>query len=440
MRARRLLLITFFIFLIGITTYQLPPVKSRLEWRIANWRAQIWRTIFPPEEAVFIPSGGESPPEQGTEIALRVTATLRALTPSPTTTPISNRLETTLQSPTQTSTLTLTPTPTLTPTAILSSVILTGFRHEYEQWNNCGPATLGMQLSYWGWVGDQRNTAIFLKPNARDKNVSPHELVAYVDTQTEWKALYRVGGNLDLLKQLVAAGFPTIVEKTLDLVGVDGWIGHYALISGYDDAKEHFITQDSYIQADFPEPYEKLVKAWQSFNYTFVVVYPPEREAELFAILGPLADPYTQHQISLEIAEQQIAGSSGVPLYFAWFNKGSSLIGLEDYAGAAAAYDTAFSVYVQLPQEERPWRMVWYQHGPYKAYFETGRYQDVINLANNLLFYMGEQTVEETFYWRGLSKEKLGDIQGALADMQQAVNLNSNYGEALEELRRLQGG
>ena len=84
--------------------------------------------------------------------------------------------------------------------------------------------------------------------------------------------------------------------------------------------------------------------------------------------------------------------------------------------------------------------MVWYQHGPYKAYFETGRYQDVINLANNLLFYMGEQTVEETFYWRGLSKEKLGDIQGALADMQQAVNLNSNYGEALEELRRLQGG
>jgi hypothetical protein len=84
--------------------------------------------------------------------------------------------------------------------------------------------------------------------------------------------------------------------------------------------------------------------------------------------------------------------------------------------------------------------MVWYQHGPYKAYFETGRYQDVINLADTTLFSMGEQTIEETFYWRGLAKEKLGDVAGALADIQHAVDLNSNYGTALEELRRLQGG
>jgi tetratricopeptide (TPR) repeat protein len=295
-----------------------------------------------------------------------------------------------------------------------------------------------MQLSYWGWVGDQRDTALFLKPNPRDKNVSPHELIAYVETQTEWRALSRVGGDLDLLKQLIAAGFPTIVEKTLDLIGVDGWIGHYALISGYDDANARFITQDSYIQADFPEPYAKLATAWRSFNYTFIVVYPPEREAELMGMLGPLADPVFSFQDSVERAEQEIAESSGLPLYFAWFNKGTSLVGLEDYAGAATAFDTAFSVYAQLPTEERPWRMVWYQHGPYKAYYEMGRYQDVVTLADTTLFSMGEQTVEETFFWRGLAKEKLGDMAGALADIQQAVDLNSNYREALEELRRLQ--
>jgi tetratricopeptide (TPR) repeat protein len=437
-RIKQLLIAVPVLIVLGLLIYQLPPVKSRLEWRIANWRAQIWRTIFPPEEAVFVPSGGNSPSDQGTEIALQVTATLRALTSSPS--PLFTSSPFPLFTSTPTSLPPDTPTPTLSPTPIPATVLLTGILHEYEQWNNCGPATLAMQLSYWGWVGDQRNTALFLKPNARDKNVSPDELIAYVETQTEWRALYRVGGNDNLLKQLIAAGFPTIVEKTLDLIGVDGWIGHYALVSGYDDANARFITQDSYIQANFPEPYDKLAIAWQSFNYTFLVVYPSEREAELLGILGSLADSNTQYPISLEIAEEQIATSTGLPLYFAWFNKGTSLVGLGDYTGAAAAYDMAFSIYAQLLEAERPWRMVWYQHGPYKAYFEAGRYQDVINLADTTLFSMGEQTVEETFYWRGLAKEKLGDVAGALADMEHAVELNSNYGAALEELRRLQAG
>lgn len=431
MRAKRPFLIIILLSLLALATYQLPPVKSRLEWRLATWRAQLWRAIFPPEEVVFVPAGDASPPAQGTEIALQVTATLRALTPTLTPPP---DVQAPSPSPTDT------PAPSPTPTPIPTAVILTGIRHEYETWNNCGPATLGMQLSFWGWQGDQRDTAAFLKPNPRDKNVSPHELVAYVETQTAWRALYRMGGTLPLLKQLIAAGFPTIVEKTLDLAGVDGWIGHYALVSGYDDASARFFTQDSYVQADLPEPYGKLEKAWQSFNYTFLIVYPPEREAELLAILGPLADPHAHYRLALGIAEAQIAVETGQALFFAWFNKGTSLVGLADYTGAAAAYDTAFSVYAGLPEEERPWRMVWYQHGPYVAYFETGRYQDVITLAETTLFSMGEQTVEETFYWRGLAREKLGDLQGALADLQKAIELNGNYIQALEELKRLQGG
>lgn len=309
-----------------------------------------------------------------------------------------------------------------------------------EQWNNCGPATLGMQLSFWGWQGNQGNTAPFLKPNPRDKNVSPHELIAYVETQTNLRALLRVGGNLDLLKSLIAAGFPTIVEKTLDVPGVDGWIGHYSLISGYDDTQAHFITQDSYIMADFPEPYDKLNTAWQSFNYTFVVVFPPEREAELMQVLGPLSDPATSYQLAAARADEQIATQTGQAQFFAYYNKGSALVGLGDYAGAAAAFDAAFALYPQLPLEVRPWRMTWYQFGPYQAYFETGRYQDVIDLAVVTLYPMDEQTVEETFYWRALAKEKLGDLNGALEDMQRAVDLNANYQEAAEALKRLQGG
>jgi tetratricopeptide (TPR) repeat protein len=419
---------------LALLLYQLPPIKSRLEWRIAAWTANFQRWLNPPEEAIFVP-GGDSPAggsdPAGTDVAQSVTATLEALSYTP--------AATLTATPGATSTPTITPSPTITPTPIPASVLLTGFRHEYETWNNCGPATLGMQLSYWGWQGNQTITAAFLKPNPRDKNVSPTELAAYVETQTEYRAVYRVGGTTELLKQLIAAGFPTIVEKTLDLAGVDGWIGHYALVSGYDDGRARFTTQDSYIQPDFPEPYDKLQTAWRSFNFTFVTTYPPERAAELFAILGELADPARAHEIALERAAAEAAALTGLEQFFAQFNMGSSLAGLGRYAEAATAFDAAFALYAGLAPEERPWRMNWYQHGAYQSYYEMGRYDDVINLADTTLSTMGEQTIEETFYWRGLARAALGDVSGAIADLEEAVRLNANYAAASEALAQLQG-
>ena len=68
-------------------------------------------------------------------------------------------------------------------------------------------------------------------------------------------------------------------------------------------------------------------------------------------------------------------------LYFAWFNKGSNHNVLGEYTEAAFAYDFAFTLYRELPVALRPWRMMWYQSGPYEAYYQTGRYEDVIGLV-----------------------------------------------------------
>jgi hypothetical protein len=54
-----------------------------------------------------------------------------------------------------------TATATLLPTPIPVKVVLGGIVHEYQQFNNCGPANLAMALSYWGWQGDQRDTRAF---------------------------------------------------------------------------------------------------------------------------------------------------------------------------------------------------------------------------------------------------------------------------------------
>jgi tetratricopeptide (TPR) repeat protein len=113
---------------------------------------------------------------------------------------------------------------------------------------------------------------------------------------------------------------------------------------------------------------------------------------------------------------------------------------LQAYADAAAAYDTAFQLYAQLPSEERPWRMLWYQTGPYFAYYFTGRYYDVLNLANTTLEAMKDPILEESFYWRALAKEALGDWEGALTDMQESVRLNPNFAPGKAQLERMQSG
>jgi tetratricopeptide (TPR) repeat protein len=130
----------------------------------------------------------------------------------------------------------------------------------------------------------------------------------------------------------------------------------------------------------------------------------------------------------------------GIDQFFAYFNQGSSHVRLFEYVDAAFAYDFAFQLYAQLDDDEtsRPYRIMWYQTGPYFAYYYSGRYQDTINLANTTLFEtIDEPTLEESFYWRGLALEALGEIDNAIADYQETVRLNINFEPGWTQLERL---
>jgi hypothetical protein len=411
--------------LAGAILYNLPPVHERLSWRVENLRTEIWRKLHPPEEIVFIPQE---------QVAAAVEATLAAMTPNATALPDVAALTPTLL-PLTTTPL---PSPTVTPAPIPEKVVLEGLTHEYEKMNNCGPATLSMNLTYYGWQGDQIVIRSVLRPNdprVDDKNVMPAELAGYAESQG-FRALVRSAGDLLTIKRLVAAGIPVIIEKGF-LPPKQQWMGHYELVTGYDDGRERFITQDSYIMADYPLPYAELAERWRDFNYLYLVVFPPERAAEVQAILGTQADETANFQFAAERAAAETEELSGRDLFFAWYNRGTSLVGLEDYVGAAAAYDQAFAVYAALPAEERPWRMLWYQIGPYPAYYHTGRYQDVINLAKTTIAVFDKPVLEESYYWRGLARQALGDQEGAIADLQRAAQLNPTSTGALDQLARL---
>ena len=409
--------------LVGLlaAVYNLPFVQDRVGWRVSELRARIKYALFPPEQAVFTPDPTLQAMVQTTLAALTPTATLTP-TPGPTLPP------------------TVTPTPTIEPTPIPSSVQLSGVRHEYQKWNNCGPANLSMALSFWGWQGDQRNTAAYLKPNPRDKNVMPYEMAGFVQDETDLRIVVRVGGDLDMLRRFLAAGFPVIVEKGFEGEGFDGWMGHYEVITGYDDVRQRVTAQDSYIMPDLPVSYADLLTYWQAFNHTYLVIYPADRQAEVMRLLGSQADEAANSQAAAEKASDEIFASTGRAQFFAWFNRGSSLVRLQDYAGAAQAFDEAYAIDAQLAvsdPEHRPWRMLWYQTGPYFAYFFTGRYGDVISLATQTLVNASEPTLEESWYWRARARAAIGDSAGAVDDLRTSLQYHEGFTPSLELLQAL---
>jgi len=432
---------SLFLFTIGsiaiiLIVYSVPPIQERVDYRIKLWTADINYRLNPPEDEIFVPQDNQD------ELAHSVSATLLALqsatTPTqdlnPTLTPEAN-------SPTQTPTST--PTPTITPTSLPNFIQLEGikYQHQHQLWNYCGPATLVTSLSYWGWQFDRLEAGAYLRGSrARvdDKNVMPYEMENFVREYTDLRTMVRMGGNIDLLKALLAAGFPVTVEKDDNLPNV-GWLGHYLVLYGYDEQNQEFISMDAYHGEGTRYNYEKLKNSWRAFNFIFLVFYPQEKETEVFDVLGNWVDEAWAAKHALEIAQLEAITLNGLEQYFAWFNIGTSNNNLQSYFDAAKAYDQAFSLYRELPKDERPWRILWYQTGPYWAYYYTGRYHDVLNLADQTLDAISDPILEESFYWRALAKEAIGDWSGALADMKETVRLNPNFGPGIQQLERMQG-
>jgi hypothetical protein len=154
---------------------------------------------------------------------------------------------------------------------------VTGVKYEdqHNRYNYCAPANLSMALSFWGWKGNRDTVGPVLKPDSKDKNVMPYEMADYVLEHTDLEALVRVGGDLDLIKRFIIAGFPVLLEKgtfLTDLQNVFSWMGHYEVITGYDDGRQVFIGQDSYVGANIAVSYDKIIVDWRSFNYTYILI------------------------------------------------------------------------------------------------------------------------------------------------------------------------
>jgi tetratricopeptide (TPR) repeat protein len=318
------------------------------------------------------------------------------------------------------------------PLFLPDTIRLTGLRPVYQLVNRCSAAALTIQLSYFQWPGTYDDVIRGLNPHQEDVAVRLDEMADFARAQG-LGAIERTGGTLQRLRELVAGGFPVLIENSYyeGPGGFDAWLSHNRVIMGYDDSTASLLSFDSLLgngpdNTGRPIPYDDIDTRWKPFNRNFLVLYRPEQEVLLQQILGEDWDVQVNAENTLEQSQAEV----GTPNEdsFTWFNIGSSLLTLNRDEEAAAAFDTALATGL-------PWRMMWYQYGPLEAYARVGRYDDVIRLATQVL--STTPGVEEIYYYFGRAYEGQGDLQRARGNYQAALFRNEYFRAAQEALARV---
>jgi len=391
------------ILLAAFLAYQFPAIKMRVDWRMDVATIYL-RSIF--YSANYAPTALPQP-----QVSLERMAPLATQVGS---NPVT--------------------TPKNTPEPLPVRMILEAPEYEKEIYNNCGAATLAMLLRMYGWEGNQDDIASIIKPDVDDKNVNIDELVYFVRNKAGWlNAEYRVTGDVELLKRLIANGFPVIIESGMRLdqsyrVSDDRWAGHYLLVTGYDDDTTLFTTQDSWYSPNRMLTYEELDQNWKAFNRAYLLVFLPDQIDTIHYLVGENWNEGDNRTNALNQAyDESDANPEDV---YAWFNVGTNLLYFERYAEAAQAYDKA--IQLRIPQ-----RMLRYQFGPFIAYFKTARNDDLKALAEYALKIT--PTSEENRLWYGWALFREGDRAAAIDEFNKALHVNPNYLDARYALNYVGG-
>ncbi len=312
----------------------------------------------------------------------------------------------------------------VTPNPIADEVFLNGVRHDWQKWNNCGPTTTSMALSYFGVNIPQLTIASVLKPNPQDVNVSPDQIANYVRNQG-LQAQVRVNGNRDIVMALLSNNIPVIVEQWIpDYEGM----GHYRLAIGYDKANGTVMFDDSYYGPNRTWSFDEFEGHWMEFNINriYIPIYRRSQAPLVRAILGPDADDD-------EMWSRAEAGARANLEAFSydghvWFGLGDALLNEGRTYEALQAYEKAYALGL-------PWRYYWYQFGHFEALARLGRWQRLLDLTDTVL--AKAPMHEEMYFYRGLAYQGLGDYASAREAFNQALANNRNFDRARVALRSL---
>lgn len=316
-----------------------------------------------------------------------------------------------------------TPFPTLPP--IPQSYLIPQKLHVFQSFNNCGPATLSMALSYFEVDRSQQELGNILRPyqipggDNDDKSVTLSE-VAKQATEYGLLSYLRPNGTSEKLKQFIANGIP-VVTRTWLKPNED--IGHYRVVRGYDDTSGVFIQDDSLQGKNLSYAYSDFDEIWIPFNYEYLVIVPMDKKETVEKILGEeveerIAWENARNRIELEIQKTPdnwhlTFALSRIKYY------------LKDYTGSVEEFNKVENLL--------SFRTLWYQIEPILAVYQAGDYERVMSLTERILN-NHNRAFSELYIIRGDIYKSRGQIDLANQEYQKAIFYNSNLEEAKSRL------
>ena len=310
------------------------------------------------------------------------------------------------------------PTLTPTPNPIPPSYLIPKRLHAFQTFNNCGPASLSMALSYVGIVKTQQELGQILRPfqvaggDNDDKSVTLLEVAREAENQGA-VAYLRPNGDMEKIKLFISSDIPVVARTWL---GVSDDIGHYRLIRGYTET--HIIQDDSLQGSDLTFTYGDFQKMWQPFNNEYLVIVEESKKEIVEQILGEDLNEEIGWKRALKTTERELLNApDNMHLIFAMSRINHKL----------GNYDKSVE-YFNIIENKLPFRTLWYQIEPIEAIYETGDYERLFSVTERVLNYYN-RAFSELYYLRGKAYKNQGKIEKAKDQFEKAAFYNINNKE-----------
>ncbi len=297
-----------------------------------------------------------------------------------------------------------------------------------QTFNNCGPASYSMLLSYYRITASQQELGQILRPfqnpvgDNDDKSVTIEEIEKHAKTYG-LHTYHRPNGDIELLKKFITYDIPILTRTWLQ---INEDIGHYRVIKGFNDTTQTIIQDDSYTGANLSFSYSDFNTMWEKFDYEYLVLVPKEKKEIAEKIIG--------ENINEKVAWKKTASRNIEKLksnpddIYSRFNLSVAYFYLKEYQKSVDEFEKVENLI--------PFRTLWYQLEPVEAYFMLGNYDKVFTITNNII-YRYNRAYSEVYIIRGKIYKIKGGKTLARTEFEKAVFYNENLSDAKVELNSL---
>lgn len=301
--------------------------------------------------------------------------------------------------------------------------------HIFQTFNNCGPASLSMALSYFDINVSQQALGEELRPYQHptgdndDKSTTLEEIARQAETYG-LLAYYRPAGDIETLKLFLSYDLPVITRTWLK---VNDDIGHYRVVKGYDENTQQLLQDDSLQGKNLWYDYDEFEAIWGKFNNEYVVLVPKDKQAIAETILGENVDVQNTWQNAVEMSQTALAENPSDVV--ARFNLSVALYHVGEYEQSVAEFEEV--------ESQLPFRTLWYQIEPILAYYELGDFDRVFQITDQILN-SNNRAFSELYLIRGRIYQQQGNTNQARAEFEKAVQYNRNLREAQEAIQNVE--